>query len=56
MENVISKLLYEPIYGAPERIEDFKREHCAYIEDSVQRLIKNDPKFQTYIKVVALID
>ena len=56
VENVISKLLYEPIYGAPERIEDFKREHCAYIEDSVQRMIKNDPKFQTYIKVVALID
>ena len=35
LEIVLSKLLYEPNYGAPERIEEFKREHCAYIEDNV---------------------
>jgi predicted heme/steroid binding protein len=56
VEKVISKLLYEPIYGAPEKIKDFKREHCAYIEDNISRMQKNDPKFKTYIKVVALID
>jgi hypothetical protein len=30
---MMARNLYEPIYGTPERIEDFTREHCAYIED-----------------------
>ena len=33
-----SKNLYEPLYGTPEKIEDFTREHCAMIEDSYIRM------------------
>ena len=33
IEVMMVRNLYEPLYGTPERIEDFTREHCAYIED-----------------------
>ena len=33
LELWMSKVLYEPLYGAPEKIEDFTREHCAMVED-----------------------
>jgi hypothetical protein len=32
-EVVISKTLYDPKYGTPEKIEDFSPEHRAVIED-----------------------
>ena len=33
LELILSKNMYEPKYGYHERIEEFTREHCAYIED-----------------------
>lgn len=39
LELAFSKFIYEPKYGMPKRIEDFTREHCAYIEDEHVSLI-----------------
>ena len=51
-----SKVLYEPLYGAPEKIEDFTREHCAMIEDFNYRMNIKSEEFQKYCKFVALFD
>jgi len=35
LELQYSKVLYDPLYGCPERIEDFSSVHCASIEDAL---------------------
>ncbi len=56
LELWLSKVLYEPLYGTPERIEDFTREHCAMIEDFNYRMNLKSEEFQKYCKFVGLIE
>ena len=52
-ELTLSRLVYDPQYGTPERLEDFSREHAAYIEDFYLRGFCSEPG--TTIEVVALL-
>jgi cation transport regulator ChaC len=44
----MAKNLYDPYYGIPEKLEDFKREHCAAIEDQIYQTAADK------LKVIAL--
>jgi RPA family protein len=55
LEPILSKNMYEPKYGTHDRIEEFTREHCAYMEDvhvSMSGELSETPSFIT----VGLID
>jgi len=45
-----SKMIYEPKYGSYDTIEEYSREHCAYIEDNWAGFNRGN------FEVVALID
>ena len=45
LELFLSKMIYEPMYGCPEKIEDFTREHCAMIEDFNYRVTLKSEEF-----------
>ena len=49
-------MLYEPLYGCPEKLEDFTREHCAMIEDFNYRANLKSEEFKNYVKLVGLLD
>lgn len=49
-------MLYEPLYGTHDRIEEFTKEHCAYIEDFNCRANLKSEEFKKYVKFVGLID
>jgi hypothetical protein len=53
IEPGMSKSLQEPKYGSYDLIEDFKREHCAYIEDWIASSF-NKPV--VLFEVVGLVD
>lgn len=42
VEMYLSKVVYDPLYGIPESLEDIKREYCARIED---KLLSYIPSF-----------
>ena len=56
MELVASKMLYDPKYGMPDRIEEFTREHCAALEDMTARSPQHDQTGAALYRIVALID
>mmetsp|Transcript_35119 Transcript_35119/g.76877 ORF Transcript_35119/g.76877 Transcript_35119/m.76877 type:complete len:339 (-) Transcript_35119:83-1099(-) len=39
-EIYISRIAYDPKYGLPEKLEDFSREHSAYLEDMMLRYMR----------------
>jgi len=51
MELFMSRGLYEPKYGTHDRLEEFTREHCAFIEDSAA-----EHETQHVLHVVALFE
>lgn len=44
----ISANLYDPKYGAPTKLEEFTREHAAYIEDFVLQNVKESKQMDLW--------
>ena len=51
-ELALSKNFYDPKYGNPQRLEDFTREHAAYLEDMQYNMVRNTTGVGTW-KVIA---
>lgn len=49
----LAKMLYDPKYGSPNKIEDVTREHAAYCEDSLYYRLKGQNKLADW-KTIAL--
>ena len=37
-EEMLAAALFDPLYGVPAKLEDFTREHCAYLRDLITRM------------------
>ena len=48
LEYFFAAMLYDPMYGMPKTINDFTREHAAYMEDWHARFLSSsNPSFKT---------
>lgn len=49
LEPRIAAILYDPLYGAPARVEDFTRTHSAYLVDMLLRMWAKQPSVKVEV-------